>query len=258
MIGMSCKQYFGRFSQDDRVFSGFIVGDYVYEIGGGDTLPVPHELGELTWLAPVMPSKVIAIGLNYIDHAQQAGKTIPDKPLVFLKAPTSLIGHKEAIVAPPSTAMLCCEGELAVVIGKKGRFIPEASALDYVFGYTCSNDVSARDLQREDGQWARAKSFDTFCPIGPSILMTDRDPGQLKIEVRVNNKVWQRSNTNQMGHGVRKIISYVSEAMTLLPGDIILTGTPGNTPELKIGDVVYVEIEDIGVLENPVIAERRD
>jgi 2-keto-4-pentenoate hydratase/2-oxohepta-3-ene-1,7-dioic acid hydratase in catechol pathway len=252
---MTFKNYYGRFTDGSRVYAGFIVGDQLYEIRGDETVPTARKLADLQYLAPVVPSKIVCVGLNYTDHAAQSGNKIPPKPLLFLKAPTSIIAHNEAIVSPSSTNKLCCEGELAVIIGKKCRHATKENALDYVFGYTCANDVSARDLQRQDGQWARAKSFDSFCPIGPGILITDEAPDDWDIEVRVNDKVWQHSSTKLMGHNLQAIIAHASEAMTLLPGDIILTGTPGNTPELQIGDTVYVEIANVGTLANPVIAE---
>jgi 2-keto-4-pentenoate hydratase/2-oxohepta-3-ene-1,7-dioic acid hydratase in catechol pathway len=197
------------------------------------------------------PTKIIAIGLNYLDHAKELNMEIPEYPLIFMKPPTAAIGDGEIIIYPPQTQELHYEGELGIVIGKKARNVSIEEAKDYIAGYTCANDVTARDLQRLDGQWTRSKSFDTFCPLGPRIA-EDIDPTNLTIATRVNGVIKQNSNTNQMIFNAFKLVSFVSAIMTLLPGDVISTGTPPGVGELRVGDVVEVEIEGIGILRNTV------
>ena len=197
------------------------------------------------------PTKIIAIGLNYLDHAKELNMDIPEYPLIFMKPPTAVIGDGEIIIYPPQTQELHYEGELGIVIGKKARNISIEAAKQYIAGYTCSNDVTARDLQRLDGQWTRSKSFDTFCPLGPRIVK-NIDPTNLAITTRVNGVTKQSSNTNQMIFNAYKLVSFISAIMTLLPGDVISTGTPPGVGELQVGDVVEVEIEGIGILRNTV------
>jgi 2-keto-4-pentenoate hydratase/2-oxohepta-3-ene-1,7-dioic acid hydratase in catechol pathway len=197
------------------------------------------------------PTKIIAIGLNYLDHAKELNMDIPEYPLIFMKPPTAVIGDGEIIIYPPQTQELHYEGELGIVIGKKARNLSVEEAQDCIAGYTCSNDVTARDLQRLDGQWTRSKSFDTFCPLGPRIVK-NIDPTNLAITTRVNSVTKQNSNTNQMIFNAYKLVSYISAIMTLLPGDVISTGTPPGVGELQVGDVVEVEIEGIGILRNTV------
>jgi 2-keto-4-pentenoate hydratase/2-oxohepta-3-ene-1,7-dioic acid hydratase in catechol pathway len=197
------------------------------------------------------PTKIIAIGLNYLDHAKELNMDIPEYPLIFMKPPTAVIGDGEIIIYPPQTQELHYEGELGIVIGKKTRNVSVEEAQDCIAGYTCSNDVTARDLQRLDGQWTRSKSFDTFCPLGPRIVK-NIDPTNLAITTRVNSVTKQNSNTNQMIFNAYKLVSFISAIMTLLPGDVISTGTPPGVGELQVGDVVEVEIEGIGILRNTV------
>ena len=197
------------------------------------------------------PTKIIAIGLNYLDHAKELNMEIPEYPLIFMKPPTAVIEDGETIVYPPQTKELHYEGELGIVIGKYARNVSVEEAKDYIAGYTCANDVTARDLQRLDGQWTRSKSFDTFCPLGPRIAK-DIDPTNLTIATRVNGVIKQNSNTNQMIFNAFKLVSFISAIMTLLPGDVISTGTPPGVGELRVGDVVEVEIEGIGILRNTV------
>jgi 2-keto-4-pentenoate hydratase/2-oxohepta-3-ene-1,7-dioic acid hydratase in catechol pathway len=197
------------------------------------------------------PTKIIAIGLNYLDHAKELNMEIPEHPLIFMKPPTAVIKDGETIIYPPQTQELHYEGELGIMIGKKARNVSVEEAKDYIAGYTCANDVTARDLQRLDGQWTRSKSFDTFCPLGPRIVK-DVDPTNLAIATRVNGVTKQSSNTNQMIFNAFKLVSFISAIMTLLPGDVISTGTPPGVGELRVGDVVEVEIEGIGILRNKV------
>lgn len=226
----------------------------------------PQPLDSFTVRSPVAsPQKVIAIGLNYADHAREAGLEPPKAPVAFVKTPNSIIGPGAPIrYAKDDTSEVDYEAELAVVIGRKARKVSQAHALDYVFGYTACNDVSARDAQFADGQWVRGKSFDTFCPLGPSIVTTDEipDPQALRIACRVNGTTLQDSTTGEMIFSVAEIISYLSRFMTLEPGDVIATGTPfgvgfARTPPVYLlnGDVVEVDIERIGVLTNPVETE---
>jgi 2-keto-4-pentenoate hydratase/2-oxohepta-3-ene-1,7-dioic acid hydratase in catechol pathway len=194
---------------------------------------------------------VVALGLNYAAHAAEMKVALPTEPLIFLKPSTSVAAPDEPILYPAMSEQVEYECELAVVIGRKARQVAEADATGYVLGYTCANDVTARDLQRRDSQWSRAKGFDTFCPLGPWIE-TEIDPGDLHIETRVNGVVKQSSRTSDLVFRVPRTVSYVSQIMTLLPGDVILTGTPSGVGPVQPGDVMEVEIEGIGVLRNPV------
>lgn len=207
--------------------------------------------GDARLLAPCTPSKVVALGLNYRDHAEETRMAIPEEPLLFIKPSTSVIGPGEPIVIPPMSKRVDYEAELAVVIRRPAKDISSEEADAFVWGYTCLNDVTARDLQGRDGQWTRAKGFDTFCPIGPWVV-TGLDPSFLAIEGVLNGEVRQRSSTSQLVFSVPEIVSFVSRIMTLLPGDVIATGTPSGIGPLKRGDVFQVRIQGIGVLENPV------
>jgi 2-keto-4-pentenoate hydratase/2-oxohepta-3-ene-1,7-dioic acid hydratase in catechol pathway len=204
-------------------------------------------------LAPVLPSKVVAIGKNYAEHAAEMGGDVPDRPLIFLKPSTAVIASGDDIASPPSSERVDYEGELAVVIGRLCRDVPEERAMDVVLGYTCANDVTARDQQKTDGQWSRAKGYDTFCPLGPWIE-TSLDPDDLRVTTRLNGEVKQDARTSMIVHRIPSLISYITSCMTLLPGDVILTGTPEGVGPMQIGDTVEVEIEGIGTLANPVVA----
>lgn len=213
------------------------------------------EAAGLELLAPCLPGKVICVGINYHDHAQEFGHTLPENPLLFLKPPSSVIGPGEAIIYPPQwTARVDYEAELAVVIGRRARRVPPDQAPDCIFGYTCLNDVTARDLQRTDGQWTRAKSFDTFCPIGP-VIARGIDVSDLRIESRLNGHVCQRSTTARLIFSVPHIVSFASHVMTLEPGDVIATGTPSGVGPMQPGDSIEIEIEHIGCLRNTVVKE---
>jgi 2-keto-4-pentenoate hydratase/2-oxohepta-3-ene-1,7-dioic acid hydratase in catechol pathway len=205
-------------------------------------------------LAPCTPSKIVALGRNYRDHAAELGHDVPLEPLIFLKPPSAVIGPDEAIRLPAMSARVDYEGELVVVMGRRAyRLREDEDPLAYVLGYTCGNDVTARDLQQRDGQFTRAKGFDTFAPIGP-VIATDLDPTDLRIETRVNGCVRQRARTRDLVFPVPVLIRFIAQVMTLLPGDLIFTGTPAGVGPLFDGDVVEVEIEGIGTLRNPVRA----
>lgn len=205
-------------------------------------------------LAPVQPSKIISVGRNYVDHARETGSEVPEIPLLFLKPPSSVIGPNAAILLPPQSQQVDHEVELAVVIGKTGRWIPPEDALNYVHGYTIGMDITARDLQRRDGQWTRGKSFDTFCPLGPWVE-TEFDPLDALITCHVNGEMRQMASTRDMVFSVRQLIAFISSIMTLVPGDVIMTGTPAGIASLEAGDVITATIEGIGTLRNPVQLE---
>lgn len=221
----------------------------------------PHSV---RLLAPVPdPEKVICVGLNYADHAAESGQQIPTEPVIFSKFPTAVIAHQDTIVLPRCSQQVDYEAELVVVLGRRGRDIPESEAMQYVAGYCCGHDVSARDWQigRPGGQWLLGKSFDTFAPFGPDLVTVDQvqDPGQLHIALRLNGQTMQDSSTRQLIFSVPKLVSYISSVFTIKPGDVLFTGTPpgvgvARKPPvfLKAGDVVEVEIEEVGLLSNPV------
>ena len=212
-----------------------------------------YPVADVRLLAPVLPSKVVAIGKNYADHAREMGGEPPDEPLIFLKPSTSVIGPGDPVARPVKLSeRVDFEGELAVVIGRLCRDVPPERVSEVIFGYTCANDVTARDLQAKDGQWTRAKGFDTFCPLGPWIE-TGLDPSDLELTTTVNGEVKQHARTSQLLHDVTAVVCYVTSVMTLLPGDILLTGTPAGIGPLVHGDRVSVAIEGIGALTNPVV-----
>ena len=236
----------GRFKVHEEVFFGTIDGKCVYRDG------TTYDLRDVTVLAPTCPSKIICVGLNYTDHAHELDVEVPAKPVIFLKPSTSVIGPGECIVCPASSARVDYEGEFGVVIRERCKNVVNPAQV--VLGYTCFNDVTARDLQREDGQWTRAKSFDTFAPVGPFIA-TDLDPRNAEIITRVNGQLRQSSNTRNLIFDVDYLVRFVSRIMTLEAGDIIATGTPKGVGQLRSGDTVEVEIPGIGTLSNGVIDE---
>jgi 2-keto-4-pentenoate hydratase/2-oxohepta-3-ene-1,7-dioic acid hydratase in catechol pathway len=213
------------------------------------------KMEEVRLLAPSLPSKIVAIGLNYRDHAEEVKLEIPKEPVFFIKPSTSVIGPGEAIVFPKMSRRVDYEGELAIVIKKTAKSVSEEKAGDYILGYTCLNDVTARDLQPKNGQWTLSKGFDTFAPIGPWIV-TDIDPGQLEISTFLNGERRQHSNTRNLIFGCKSLVSYVSQVMTLLPGDVIATGTSSGIGKMAVGDRVDVVIEGIGTLSNTIVAEK--
>ncbi|MBI5573140.1 MAG: fumarylacetoacetate hydrolase family protein [Elusimicrobia bacterium] len=201
------------------------------------------------------PSKIVAVGLNYIDHAKELNMRIPDEPVIFLKPPSSVIFNNEKIKYPKMSKQVDYEAELAVVIGKKCKNVSEENSKKYILGYACLNDVTARDLQKKDRQWTRAKSFDTFCPVGPHIV-SGINPDQLKIELFLNGKLKQSSNTKNLIFKIGKLVSFISKIMTLEKYDVIATGTPVGVGPVKIGDKIEVKIEKIGTLKNYVVSEK--
>jgi 2-keto-4-pentenoate hydratase/2-oxohepta-3-ene-1,7-dioic acid hydratase in catechol pathway len=237
--------------QDDQVgeIEGDLFGTYMRR-------EAKTPVSDVKLLAPVIPSKIICVGRNYIEHAKERGNDVPKIPLIFLKPPSSILGPGEAIILPPQSKQVEHEAELVVVIGKRGRNITSERAADYILGYTVGNDVTARDLQRTDEQWTRAKGFDTFCPFGPWID-TEFDMSDAVITSRVNDQPRQMASTRDVVFGVPTLIAYISSVMTLEPGDLIFTGTPAGVGPLKAGDEVVVEIEGLGVLRNPVRAESK-
>jgi 2-keto-4-pentenoate hydratase/2-oxohepta-3-ene-1,7-dioic acid hydratase in catechol pathway len=210
-----------------------------------------YSLNEVNILPPVQPSKVVCVGLNYRYHAQELNMALPEEPILFIKPPTTVIGPDNPIIYPPQCHQLDYEAELAVVIGRETRFTSKNDARDHIAGYTILNDVTARDLQRKDGQWTRAKSFDTFCPIGPWIE-TDMDPSHQDISLKLNGEVKQNSNTENMIFSVEELVEFISHIMTLNQGDIIATGTPPGVGSMNVEDIVEVKIEGIGTLSNKI------
>jgi 2-keto-4-pentenoate hydratase/2-oxohepta-3-ene-1,7-dioic acid hydratase in catechol pathway len=249
-----------RFQSGGTVGWGVVEEHQVWELSGSyfsacEKTGRAFSLNDVRLLAPCEPSKIVAVGLNYRDHIAEFGRTeTPSDPVLFLKPPTAVIGPDDPIVLPGGAGRIDYEAELGIVIKKKGRRIPEAEAMDYVLGLTCVNDVTARELQKKDGQWTRAKSFDTFAPIGPWIA-DGLPPGNLRVEAYLNQKAVQQGHTGQMIFPVSKLIEFVSSVMTLWPGDVIATGTPKGVGPLEAGDAIEIFVEGVGRLRNPVIEE---
>ncbi|MFZ5852554.1 MAG: fumarylacetoacetate hydrolase family protein [Actinomycetota bacterium] len=253
-----------RFTLGEEPAYGVVEGDpgaEVLAVVDGDALyrgvsftGERHPLAAARLLAPVIPrSKVVCVGRNYAEHAAELGNEVPAEPLLFLKPNTAVVGPGDAIVYPPQSREVHFEGELAVVIGRLCRDVPPERVGDVVFGYTCANDVTARDLQRRDGQWARAKGFDTFCPLGPWVE-TNLDVSDLAVTTTLNGELRQAGRTSALVHDVASLVAYVSAAMTLLPGDVLLTGTPAGVGAMEVGDEVSVTVEGIGTLTNRVVS----
>lgn len=230
---------------DDKV--GEIEGDVFGEYRRREA---KTPVAELKLLAPCEPSKILCVGRNYVEHARELGNDVPQVPLIFLKPPSSIISNGEHIVLPPQSAQVEHEAELVVVIGRRAKNVTAETAREYIFGYTIGNDVTARDLQKTDDQWTRAKGFDTFCSFGPWID-TEFDASDAVVTCRVNGQMRQMASTRDMVFNVVTLIAYISSVMTLEPGDVLFTGTPAGVGELKNGDVVDVEIEGLGKLSNP-------
>ncbi len=241
---------YGRFYSCGEVYEGW----FELERNGINFDGLFFDTKCVKFLPPVKPEKIVCVGLNYIDHAKELGMEIPDEPVIFLKPPSSIVGDGDAVVIPTLPKRLSrvdYEGELAVVISKKCKNVSKDDFEDFVLGYCCFNDVTARDIQKKDGQWTRAKSFDTFAPIGPYVVKVD--PSDLEIKTKLNGKVVQKSRTSNLIFGVGELLEFISGIMTLKRGDVIATGTPAGVGAVKRGDVVEVEIEGIGTLRNKFV-----
>ena len=248
-----------RFSADNKIKYGLLTGEAIQALAGEPYRSLKgtdnrYRLSEVKLLSPCAPSKIVALGINYMPHAAEVQTPLPETPLIFLKPSTAVIGPEDNIVYPPSSNRVDYEGELGVVIKKTARRVPVENAFDYVLGYTCFNDVTARDLQRKDGQWTRGKGFDTFAAIGPW-SETELDPGNVVLETYLNGEVKQHTNTSDLIYPVPELISFASNVMTLLPGDVIATGTPGGIGPMNPGDTVEIKIESIGTLRNYVVKD---
>ena len=252
-----------RFELTGRTGYGILEGEKISVLWStpfGDGLK--NTVGEIAslpavkLLAPCEPTKIVALGLNYRDHAAEFGHPLPEEPLLFMKPSTAVIGPDEDIIYPAMSRRVDYEAELAVVIGKTARHVKEEDVRDYVLGYTCINDVTARDLQKKDGQFTRSKSFDTFAPLGPWIETAIPDPDNLTVEAFLNGERRQHSSTRNLVFPVGALVSFISRIMTLLPGDVIATGTPAGVGAMQPGDVVEIRVEGIGTLRNRLVAER--
>jgi len=245
-----------RFTNGFVTEYGVIDGDMIQALSASpfEEYKVLHKFyrpSDVKILPPCQPSKIVALGVNYKSHGEEMSHSLPEEPLIFLKPPTAVIGHNDTIIYPPSSKRVDYEGELGVVISQEAHNIKKEKTKNYILGYTCVNDVTARDLQAKDKQWTRAKGFDTFAPIGPCIEM-ELDPSDLALETRLNGEVKQKTRTSELIFDVFHLVSFISEVMTLLPGDVIATGTTAGIGPMKPGDIVEVEIEGIGVLRNHV------
>ena len=247
-----------RYSHDGQMSFGVLEGETIAAITPHPFAPFEYS-GErldpdaVRLLAPVLPTKVVAVGKNFADHAKEMGDVVPDVPIIFLKPSTAVVGPGDPIIYPAGVDRVDYEGELAVIVGKVARRLDEDNALQVVLGFTCANDVTARNLQASDGQWTRAKGFDTFCPLGPWIE-TDLDSSDLAVRTLVNDEERQSSRTSMLVNSVARLLAFISGVMTLLPGDVVLTGTPEGVGPLTAGEVVEVEIEGVGTLSNRVMA----
>ena len=249
-----------RFRHGERIATGAISpGEDVIQILAGtffeDPLPTGEQaaLDDVLLLAPVLPSKLVCVGKNYAAHAAEFGMTVPEEPLLFLKPSTAVIGPGDPIRLLPISSRTDYEGEMAVVMGRLARNVRAEDASRFILGFTCANDVTLRDLQHTNDQWARAKGFDGSCPLGPWVE-TELDPNDIRLETRLNGEIVQAAQTSDMVFGIAELIEYITEFMTLLPGDVLLTGTPEGVGRLSDGDVVEVEVEGVGSLSNPVVA----
>jgi len=245
-----------RFAASGHNHYGILKGNKVQQLYANPFKPLKllnqfYQLNEVRLLPPCQPSKIVAIGINYRSHATEFKHDLPDLPLMFLKPGTAVIGPEDNIIYPSLSKQVDFEGELGIIISKKAHRIAVSDALKYVLGYTCFNDVTARDLQKKDGQWTRAKGFDTFAAIGPWIE-TELDPSALKLETRLNGEIKQSGTTADLIFPVRQLVSAVSQVMTLLPGDVIASGTPSGVGPMQPGDTVEIQIEGIGILVNHV------
>jgi 2-keto-4-pentenoate hydratase/2-oxohepta-3-ene-1,7-dioic acid hydratase in catechol pathway len=228
--------------QNENIFAGELLLESDVEFASS----------EIVFLPPVVPSKIVCVGRNYVEHAKELGNEVPAEPLLFLKAPSAIVTDGDAIILPAQSERVEHEGEIGVVIGRTAKNVsPAENPLSYIFGYLCLNDVTARDLQRRDVQFTRAKSFDTFCPVG-HLIETELDPDNIELTLRVNDVVKQRGFSSQMAFSIAELVRYVSNQMTLLPGDILATGTPAGVSEIKSGDTIEISINGFLNLRNPV------
>lgn len=251
---------FVRFLDGETARYGLLQGENrIEEIEGEPSESVSfterqYKIGEVRLLPPCQPTKIVAVGLNYRDHAHELNLPEPEEPILFLKPSSALIGQDEAIVLPSMSKAVEYEAELGIIIGRQARRVEVSRASEYILGYTCINDVTARDLQKKDGQWTRAKSFDTFASVGPC-LVTGLAPDNLFIRSYLNREIRQSSNTNRLIFSPLLLVSFISQVMTLWPGDIISTGTPAGVGPMHPGDIIEIEIEGIGILSNSVVSE---
>jgi 2-keto-4-pentenoate hydratase/2-oxohepta-3-ene-1,7-dioic acid hydratase in catechol pathway len=249
-----------RFSYQDKIKYGILDGDTIRALAGKPFRGIKktaeyYPSRQARLLAPVLPSKIVALGLNYLGHAKEFNQKIPEVPLIFLKPSTAVIGPGDDIVYPSLSKQVDYEAELGVVIGKTAYRVPQEKSLDYVFGYTCVNDVTARDQQSRDGQWTRAKGYNTFAPLGPHIE-TGLDPSDVLVESYLNGQRKQHASTVDLAFKVPELISFISNIMTLLPGDVIATGTPDGVGPMQVGDTIEIKITGIGTLTNRVVAPK--
>ena len=243
-----------RFIYKKKTYFGTVKNNHVNIIEGSifrnfKIIKKKIDVSDIMFLSPVKPSKIVCVGLNYKDHAKELNMPIPKEPIIFLKPPTAIIGHGQKIIYPKGATRLDYEAELAIVIKRKARCVDKKAAKDYILGYTCLNDVTARDLQQKDVQWTRAKSFDTFCPIGPYIV-TQINPDNLDVSSYLNGKKKQSSTTANLIFNIEELVSFVSRIMTLNSGDILATGTPPGVGPMEVGDKIEIKIEKIGSLIN--------
>ncbi len=246
-----------RYQFEGEVGYGVIEDNLVIPIKGSvfgdfEFLDKSYRLEDVKLLAPTIPTKIVGVGLNYTKHAEELKMPIPQNPIIFLKPTTAIVGPEGKIIYPKGVGRVDYEAELGVVIGKPAKNVPPSEASDYILGYTAFNDITARDLQRSDGQWTRAKSFDTFAPIGPWIE-TELDPSDIEVKAYVNGELKQSGRTSDFIFKVDELVSFISGIMTLLPGDVIATGTPPGVGPIKPGDTITIEIEGIGKLTNYVV-----
>lgn len=247
-----------RFLRNGEPTYGCIEGDAVHTLMG-DVVTAPEcgerfaALSEVRLLAPCTPSKIVAVGLNYRSHAEEMGVPLPQEPVLFLKPPSAVVGPGDDVVYPRMAQRVDYEAELAVVIGRRAKAVSSTEAGGFIWGYTCGNDVTARDLQKKDGQWTRSKGFDTFCPLGPWIVTGLPDPNRVNLSCRVNGQTRQTGNTSDLIFDVAALVSFISHVMTLEPGDVVMTGTPAGISPVQTGDEMEIEIEGIGVLKNRVV-----
>ena len=246
-----------RFTADSKTLFGILEGKVIHALSGSPYRKInksghTYKTGDVKLLAPCQPSKIVALGVNYRSHGEEMSHRIPEEPLIFIKPSTSVIGPEADVIYPHISQRVDYEGELGVVIGKRARYVSPRDSYKYIFGYTCINDVTARDIQARDKQWTRGKGFDTFCPIGPCIE-TELNPDNLMLETRLNGERKQYTSTADLIFPVDDLVSFISQVMTLLPGDVIATGTTSGVGPMQPDDMVEVEIEGIGILKNYVV-----